>query len=633
LRARAFLLGLLLCLPIAWVVTLTPQSNYFSMPVAPIGLLLVLVIANIPLRMFLPKLALRQTDLIVIFAMTSICAAMAAEWGATGQSHSYSFALDAEGDPTAKNYFYKYLPDASTIKNAAALKDIRQGGHDLAFTLTKLPLYLPKWIFWGGLVCSIVFGMLCINSLMRGAWAGKERLAFPLIQLPMEMTDKGGAGPMWRSKAMWFAFAAMFAIDMLNGFNYLYPNLPSLPVKEYFDMGALFKEPPWSNIGEFHVGIYPFMAALGIFMPSDLILSVIVFFLLRKATHVVLASYGIPQDTFSGTAIAPGPPYFDEQSWGGVMALFVGAMWFSRSYLKEVWGQIRNGARSDDGGVTHRFAFLGLVFSITVAVGYGVYGGLPAWYVLPYVVAFLIFCVVVTRLRAQIGPPTHEFAFFGPTALMNRFAGNRFLDDSQATWLTTAFLFVNRWSRTLPMPYQLEAMKMGKLANLRQRGLFWSMACAILAGFFLTYFFQQGAAYRLGRTGVSDAPAYLNSLINNRHGPDAIGIAMTVLGFAIVLGLDFIRFRVPGFPLHPAGYVLAINFGVDYYWLGLFLALLVKSFVQRYHGLHGYDKLRSAALGILLGEYAAETIWMLMAAITKQSTYTISFNDRTIGGF
>jgi hypothetical protein len=41
--------------------------------------------------------------------------------------------------------------------------------------------------------------------------------------------------------------------------------------------------------------------------------------------------------------------------------------------------------------------------------------------------------------------------------------------------------------------------------------------------------------------------------------------------------------------------------------------------------------LRQVALGILVAEYAAETIWMTMAMITKQSTYTISFNDRSLG--
>jgi hypothetical protein len=95
--------------------------------------------------------------------------------------------------------------------------------------------------------------------------------------------------------------------------------------------------------------------------------------------------------------------------------------------------------------------------------------------------------------------------------------------------------------------------------------------------------------------------------------------------------MDAIRFRIPGFPLHPAGYILSLNFGVDYYWFGLVLALLAKNFVQRYYGLGGYDKLRNVGLGILIGEYSAEFIWVAMALITKQSTYTISFNDRSLG--
>jgi hypothetical protein len=74
-----------------------------------------------------------------------------------------------------------------------------------------------------------------------------------------------------------------------------------------------------------------------------------------------------------------------------------------------------------------------------------------------------------------------------------------------------------------------------------------------------------------------------------------------------------------------------MNFGVDYYWFGLLVVLLIKNFVQRYYGLRGYDKLRAIGLGILIAEYLAETIWMTMALVTHQSTYTISINDRSLG--
>jgi hypothetical protein len=174
-------------------------------------------------------------------------------------------------------------------------------------------------------------------------------------------------------------------------------------------------------------------------------------------------------------------------------------------------------------------------------------------------------------------------------------------------------------------------MKFAQIERARQRQMFWAMAGFTVIAFFLAYFFMQVRVYRTGAIGWTDAPTYLNNILNNRKGPDVVGIVMTVVGFAVVMVLDAIRFRFPGFPLHPAGYVLSMNFGVDYYWFGLLIALLVKNFVQRYYGLRGYDKLRMVALGILIGEYGAETIWMAMALITKQSTYTISFNDRSLG--
>ncbi|MBZ0213990.1 MAG: hypothetical protein K8H99_09340, partial [Nitrospirae bacterium] len=190
----------------------------------------------------------------------------------------------------------------------------------------------------------------------------------------------------------------------------------------------------------------------------------------------------------------------------------------------------------------------------------------------------------------------------------------------------------DRIHRTHVMPYQLETMKMGQMERVSQRPVFWMIAIATVVGFLAGSFFYHVLAYRTGNPQYwADSEVYVRNLVNNRTGPDVVGITMTLVGFAAVLIMDTVRFRFPGFPLHPAGYVLSLNYGVDYYWFGLVLALLAKNFVQRYYGLRGTNKLRSVALGILLGEYGAELIWVTVALVTNQSTYTISFNDRSLG--
>lgn len=630
-RFRAVLVGFLLCVPAIYQVSNQINSNIFSLMTAPISALLAMIVLNWPLRRFVPKLSFSQTDLIVIFSIVSVASAVGGEWSLFGQAPGHAYPFHSKWNDTFKNIMTPAMPDWLVMKDFEKVKDIQGGGKGPEYVLTRVPDFFPIWVGWAGVVVTLCLGMLCINSLMRGAWCERERLTFPLIQLPVAMSEKGGGGGMWKSQYMWIAFAVMFGINILNGLSYLYPNVPNIPTKDLFYIDRAFKEPPLSNIGDFRISIYPFMAAIGLFIPSDLLFSLVVFFLLRKATHVILASQGIPQSTFSGTGLLPGPPYFDEQTWGAVIAMFLGSLWVSKDYLKEVWADIRSGRKASDGGVPHRWAFVGFLVCYCVLVWYGLWGGLPMYYMIAYIGLFLMFSVVLTRIRAQLGPPTHEFAFFGSNSIMHRFLGTRWISDKQAAFVSQTFLAMNRIYRNHPMPYQLEAMKMGSQERVNQGKMFAAIAVATVIGFFLAQFFLLVRTYRTGSVAWTDALPYLENIIRDRRGPDTTGILMTIVGFGIVMGLDAIRFRFPGFPLHPAGYVLSMNYGVDYYWFGMLLALIIKNFVQRYYGLNGYGKLREVAFGILIGEYAAETIWVTMSLITNQSTYTISFNDRSLG--
>jgi len=630
-RARSLVLSFIFAVPVCYACTQQPLSTPFSLIVPPVGLLIVLVLANWPLRRFLPRFSLSQADLIVIFSLTAIAAAMGSEYSFVGQSAIHQFPLQQDS-ALVREKFLVHLPDWLIVRDKALVEDMQGGGKGMAYVFSKLPVFFPRYCAWVLLLSSFCFSMFCINSLMRQVWCHKERLTFPLIQLPVALSEKGGGGPIWRNKALWIAFSVMFAIDMLNGINFLYPNVPSVPTKVLIDVGALFKEQPWVSLGYVPIAIFPFMAAIGFFMPNDMLISVIVFYLLRKATHVILASQGYPQGLFSGTFAAPGPPYFDEQSWGAILALFVTSMVFAKTHLKQVWIDILRGTKPEDGGLTHRWAFIGLAVSFVVAMSYGLIGGLSTPFMFVYVGSYLVFSIVLTRIRAQIGPPTHEFAFFGPNSLMTRFLGMKWISDKQATWLNQSYVVMNRIHRNHPMPYQLEAMKMGSLNRLNQKTIFVSGVLITVFALFVSYFFLDVRAYRLGEYAYWNiAEHYLYVMTSNKKGPDLVGITMTLFGFAVVMVLDAVRFRFPAFPLHPAGYVLALNYGVDFYWFGLLLALIIKSFVQRYYGLRGYDKLRMVAFGILIGEYSAELIWMTMALITNQSTYTISLAERDLG--
>ncbi len=604
-------------------------DRIFSLMVPPVALTLLLVIVNIPIRKFAPRHALSEAELIIFYAMQAVMCAMASEWMDCICPYMYSYGLFKDRN---SNYGTKILPYVSQwlfFKDDTGLKDFAAGSKPVWFFVSQLHLWWPKIIAWtilAGLVC---MAMLCISSLMRDQWCNREKLAFPIIQLPLAMAQDGGAGPIWRSRFFWGAFAIMFAIDMLNGFAFLYPALPRINVRFLGDVSLWFDQPPWNQVGWTPIGIFPYMSAIGLFMPTDLLFSCIFFFFFRKAQQVIAAAMGYEQGVFGGGGLIPSAPYFSEQSWGAFLGLFVTSLWVARGYLREVWHEIVKTGTSDKRLVPHRLAFAGLIGSLA-ALGYvGIVIGLPAAFVLAYTALFLMFSVAMTRLRAQLGPPIHEMAFMGPTQLVVDIRGTQGLSQSLVARTVTAFHFMNRIHRTHPMPTQLEAIKMGDRYRVSQRGIFLALIIATIAGSVLGHLVRIYLGYRFGPGDVAgDTTNVVQVLTDTPRPPSYAGMVAVVAGFAFVMLLDVTRFRVPGFPFHPAGYALTMNFGFDYIWFGLTIALIVKVFVQRYYGLQGYDKLRMVALGLILAEFAAEAIWGSYSMITRQASYSISINGR-----
>ena len=125
---------------------------------------------------------------------------------------------------------------------------------------------------------------------------------------------------------------------MLNGFAFLYPSLPAIKVRflagRLMDVITSMTQPPWVSLGWTSVGIFPYMAAIGLFMPTDLLFSCVFFFMARKGLQFAMEAYGYEQGVFGGSWLVPAAPYFSEQTWCAVFALFVGAVISSRSYLR-----------------------------------------------------------------------------------------------------------------------------------------------------------------------------------------------------------------------------------------------------------------------------------------------------------
>jgi hypothetical protein len=630
---RAILLSLLFAPLCCYWAQDQVVDRIFSLMVPPVVLTLVIVLANVPLRRISPRWAFSETEIVVFYGMQTVICAMASEWLDFINPYIYSYGLYADQNPRYGRYVLPYVSDWLFFKNDAGLKAFKSGGKTFAVFAAALPLWWPKILAWTLIAGLVSLAMLCVNALMTEQWTRREKLAFPLVQLPLAMAENGGASPFWRNQYLWGGFGVMFAVDMLNGFSFLYPALPHINVRFLGDMSLWFSSPPWNQVGWTPVGLFPYIAAIGFFMPTDLLFSAIFFFFVRKAQQVIAYSLGYEQGVFGGGGLVPSPPYFSEQSWGAFLGLFAGAIWVSRGYLKELWGNIERGEPAPGDPRRHvppRLAFAGLVLSLLALGVIGVGIGLSFPYVLVYVVLFLAFSIAMTRLRAQLGPPTHEMAFMGPNQLLMDFRGTAGVTPDLISRTVTTFHFMNRIHRTHPMPHQLEAMYLAERAQLSQRALFAALLLATIVGSVLGHLIRIYFGYRWTPPDSGGSTAsVIATLVSTPRGPNPMALFAIVCGFAVVILLDVARFRWLGFPLHPAGYALAMNFGVDYYWFGLLIALVIKVFIQRYWGLRGYGKLRLVALGLILGEFAAEAVWATFSMLNdRQATYTISINGK-----
>jgi hypothetical protein len=642
LRPRAILVGLLLIPFNAYWAAQQGVDVILSLMVPPVASLLLLCLWNFAIRRARSGTrpergtsegkgawAFSEAELVVVYGMVTVATAIAAEWVGNINPLIASYALFQQNDRNFVTYILPHVPEFLFFTDPSGLADYKTGGYGWARFIERLPMWATPVLAWTLFVTLLAGAMLCINSLMREEWTDREKLAFPIIQLPMAMAQDGAASPFWRNPFMWGGFFAIAVIDTVNGLNFLYPSIPRLNVRFLGDLALAFPDPPFNAIGWTPIGLFPFITALAVFLPMDLLFSAIFFFFVRKAQQVVAASYGYPGGVFGGGWLVPAPPYFTEQSWGAFLGLFVTALWIARNYLREVWREIWTGRQRERRAVPHRWTFLGLLGCLLGLGGFGVATGLAPLLVVFYMAIFLAFSVAVTRLRSQLGPPTHEMAFMGPNQLIVDFNGTQGLSTPVIARLATQFHFLNRIHRTHPMPHMLEAMKMGERSHMSQRGLFLAILLAILAGSLAGHLVRIYAGYRWGAGGAGgDTAAVVQNLVGNPRTPNTIAMLFVGVGMGVVFLLDFVRFRVPWFPLHPAGYALAMNFGVDYYWFGLLVAFIVKGAVQRYSGLRGYRKLHNVALGVILGEFTLETVWAVIAMVNRYATYSISINGR-----
>ncbi|MEI6913959.1 MAG: DUF6785 family protein [Armatimonadota bacterium] len=621
IRRRVILLALaIIPLDQYWVLMMEkvrtgPYPTTISIFANAIFILAILVALNKLGKRVFKKDMLSSGEMILVYSMVAIAGALAGHdmmptlVGA--MTYPWQFATQENQWHTT---FIPYLPKWLSVTDMKHVQPLWEGRSSLSehWRAWAMPVF-----WWVCFITMLGFVMMCINTLVRKSWMEHERLPFPIVQLPLHMTEPDSK--LWRSRLFWLGFAIAAGIDVINGLHiYLPLNIPMIEVTHRGqDLTSAIATKPWNALGWTPISFYPFVIGLGYLLRADLLFSCWFFYWYWKLLKVFASTQGLD--------VIPNFPYTTHQNIGGMVAILLTLSWTGRRYWKQVWQRII-GKPSDlddsDEPISYRVAFIGAMAGLTGLCVFMNLIGLSIWWGIIAFAIYFVLATTITRIRAELGPPIHDFHFNGPDFMLTSSVGLNGFTNRDFVGLGYFFWF-NRAFRSIPMPIGLESMKAAQMTGSNQKRYFWGMMLAIVVGAIATFWAYLYLGYKLGfGSGVNQGGVYASGVVKNldiwfSRPPDAMhpnwgANVAVVVGFVICSLLWYMHLVVPGWPLHPIGFVITNSYQINLVWMPLFLAWLIKVTILRFGGLRLYRQGLPFFLGLILGEMIIGCLWSII---------------------
>ncbi len=635
LRTRAIILGLILVpAVILWVAGMENvyggRPTYLSVFFHAVLLLAMLIGANSLLARLLRTPPLSRAELLVVYIMIGVSSGIVGDQFMAilipSLAHPFRYATDANH---WEERLWPYLPTHAMVSDPVAVRHFYEGGTTL-YTMANLRPWMLPGALWAGFIAVTQLMCLSINVLVRRQWTEYEKLSFPLIVLPMEMTSPGPP-PIWRSKLMWLGFGIAGFIDLLNGLSVYFPAIPQIPVRYRW----IRFSPRWQvALTSIAIAFYPFVIGIAYLLPTDLTFSTWFFFLFLRFQRFMFSAFGYPSKypwTSAGHSVAPA---MLEQTIGAYMAVVVFGLWTARRHLASVWQAVwgsREGLAGDlppQEVAEYKLALAALVGGLVLTTIFGTSLGMPPVIAFAYIVLYLVICIAITKIRAEAGAPTHGFHFAGPDHVLLTIRGtNKMKPRELAAW--GLFFGFNRAYTGIPMPHQLEGMKMGEMVGMSRQKLTGAMALATVVGCYAGVWALLHLCFREGVEQMGEPVRRLSpqgwllvtQWMNNPQGPNLVGLGGIIFGFLFATGLMMMRFRFVWWQFHPIGYAIAGDWTTGLLWMPLLIGWGAKTAVMRYLGPKVYRQGLPFALGLILGEFAVGGFWSLLAMFTRKPQY------------
>ena len=366
---RAFLLGLITCAGILYFIIQVGQgmksgsfvkSQYpivAFMPFMPFMPFVLWLFLNTVLKRLWPFVALRQGELLAIFAMLWVVGHHAAAGlGHLLDEHSRGPAYHATPENRWADLLYDYipwhvLPDTSQRVTELLWLGMPEG---MAIPWDGWIRPIAQWLSVS--VAMVVFGF-CLMMVFQKQWEESEKLSFPLAQMPRDLTEgfdgKGRMPELFRSSLFWIGFMAVFLVYSYNIVTYFTPGMTAATIYlERYD---------W-ELGEFHsviIRVQPLVMAFTYLCPVDILASLVLFQLIYVLKYGFMRRFGV----------SLGEQGEELKSWeilsleanGALFLVAFWSIWIARGHLRWAWRLVISGTEISPRMVRVRRGMVGVV--------------------------------------------------------------------------------------------------------------------------------------------------------------------------------------------------------------------------------------------------------------------------------
>ena len=488
--------------------------------------------------------------------------------------------------------------------------------------------------WWGIFALALFLTMTCIMVILRKQWVEYERLAYPMVQLPLAMIEDGsGDGqsaamkPLFRNWMLWAGFSIPFAMGSLNALHNYFQVVPTI-------VTYLPSIPILRGMAAIQLRISASMVGFSYFVPPGIAAGLCFFYLVTTVQRGMwgFMGWGSKEDAMGAYSQYTEPDII-HQAMGAMIVLVIGTLWIGRAHLMTVLRKAFTGDPAIDDSdeiLSYRMAVSGAATGLSVmAVWLWRTGLAPPLVVLLMASAFIIF-IAISRTVAQGGvanmfPPTNppDFVVSGIGSSAIGAKGMAGLSLSYAWSVDTLILMMTAVANGLKLLTEVGAVH-------RHRRMFGGIVAVILVtlpasiGLILYLGYEHGAINLSSFyfNNVSQYPfRFLQTNVDTPFAANWLGWAHTAAGAMVMAALMAVQHHYLWWPFHPLGYPVSCVFGGM--WFSVFIALVLKTTILKYGGPLLLARLRPIFLGLILGEASVGGFWVVVDAFTGMQSNTL----------